>query len=249
MEAKKPYFDEFRRLKEYYNFKKRFEKDRNNIIKQNISKDGYYLIDKNWLNKWKEYIGYNKFISLKINREINNDDYNTFRACLPENIKNNNLPPLDNSKVYNNNGQINPEAEFVIINETSYKLFAKTRKNNSNDTLEVPVTLKFLKNKIILTICEHIRLIYFRNNQNNVDEEIIFIFLKPNNRSKILSDIEKANIKEWLRERSFYMDGPDELLIKEQGCEIKIINKNLKLKMDKEQIIHIYYIILAKINF
>ena len=62
----------------------------------------------------------------------------------------------------------------------------------------MPVTLKFLKNKIILTICEHIRLIYFRNNQNNVDEEIIFIFLKPNNRSKILSDIEKANIKEWL---------------------------------------------------
>ena len=31
------------------------------------------------------------------------------------------------------------------------------------------------------------------------------------------------------------MDGPDQLLIKEQGCEIKIINKNLKLKLKKEQ--------------
>ena len=235
MEAK-PFLNEFNQLKEYYNFRKRFEKDRNNITKRNKTiKDEYYLIDKNWINKWKEYIGYNKFDALGINREINNEDYITFKACLPENIKNNNLPPLDNSKIYNDNGQINPFAEFVIINKICLQLFAETRKNIANNILEISVPLKFLKNKIILTICDHIRLICFKNNKNNVDEEIIFIFLDQNNKNNILSEIEKANIKDWLRDRNFYMDGPDQLLIEEQGCQIKIINKNLKLKLEKEQ--------------
>ena len=56
--------------------------------------------------------------------------------------------------------------------------------------------------------------------------EIIFIFEEEKNMEQIINDIENDNIKFWLKDRYFGMQGPDELEIEEKGCKLRIINKN-----------------------
>ena len=225
----KDYFLEFRQLKEYYNFHRKFKA--NMIDKTIIGKmlqNDYYLIDKNWLNKWKECVGYNDIIKLNLNRDINDNDYDLFKKFLPKNIKDIRLFPLDNSNIYLNNEEINPLSEFIIINKKCHDVFGESRKNMKNEKNERSRPLKFLKNKIILTINENTRIIYFKN-ENNDDEEIIIKFLKNDYKSIILTEIENAdNFKYWLKDKSFDLDNLDELEI--EGFGFKIINKKLKLK-------------------
>ena len=223
---------EFKQLKEYFNFRRKFSSDKRDINKQNkYIQNEYYLISKIFINKWKEHIGYNKFCSLNIKRDLNDNDYVTFKAGHPENKSE--LIPLDNSSLYNNEGKIDPLSEFIIINKNCHNVFGESKKNMpGNKIKEKSYALKFLKDKIILRISDNIRIVYFKNDNN--DEEIIVIFKEQKNKEKILSDIENSNFKEWLRNRYIHMDGPDEYQFKEKGCTIKIINKNLKLKLEKE---------------
>jgi len=223
------YLLEFRQLKGYFNFHRKFKANKaDERIIGKVFQNDYYLIDKNWLNKWKEYVGYNDIIKLNLNRDINDNDYDLFKKFLPKNIKEIRLFPLDNSNIYLNNGEINPFSEFIIINKECHNIFGESRKNMNYIYKERSVPLKFLKNKIILTTNGNTRIIYFKN-ENNVDEEIIIIFLKNDYKSMILKEIEKAeNFQYWLKDKSFDLDFLDELEIEEFGY--KIINKKLKLK-------------------
>ena len=121
---------EFRQLKEYYNFRKKFKAERNYNVGKMFQNE-YYLIDKNWLNQWKEFAGYNYFSNLKLNREMNDNDYPYFIQFISQNRnKNKNyLYPLDNSNIYLNNGEINPYAEFVVINKNCHKIFGESKQN------------------------------------------------------------------------------------------------------------------------
>jgi len=226
---------EFKQLKEYFNFRRKFSLDKRDINKQNnYIQHEYYLINKTFINKWKEHIGYYKFCSLNINRDLNDDDYVTFKASHPEN--NTELIPLDNSNLYNEDGQIDPLSEFIIINRNCHKAFEESKKNKPGSKIkERSLPLKFLKDKIILRINDNIKIVYFKNDSNNSDEEFIVIFKEQKNKEKISADIEKSNFKEWLRNRYINMDGPDEYQFKEKGCTIKVVNKNLKLKLEKEK--------------
>ena len=226
---------EFKQLKEYFNFRRKFSSDKRDINKQNnYIQHEYYLINKIFINKWKEHIGYYKFCSLNINRDLNDNDYVTFKASHPEN--NSELIPLDNSNIYNEDGQIDPFSEFIIINRNCHKAFEESKKNKpGNKIKERSLPLKFLKDKIILRINDNIKIVYFKNDSNNCDEEFIVIFKEQKNKEKISADIEKSNFKEWLRNRLINMDGPDEYQFKEKGCIIKVVNKNLKLKLEKEK--------------
>ena len=68
---------------------------------------------------------------------------------LPRNINELKLSPLDNSNIYNDKGEINPLAEFIIIDKKCQQVFAETRQNIQYNALEVPVPLTFTKNFII----------------------------------------------------------------------------------------------------
>ena len=225
----KKYFLEFRQLKEYYNFHRKFKAnmtDEKMIGK--IFQNDYYLIDKNWLNKWKECVGYNDISQIKKDRDIDDDDYELFIKLLPKNIKDIRLFPLDNSNIYSNNEDINPLSEFIIINKACHDVFKESRKNMNYEKKERALPLQFLKNKIILNVNVNTRIIYFKN-EKNVDEEIIIIFLKNDYKNQILQEIEKTdNFKYWLKDKSFDLDVLDELEI--EGFGYKIINKKLKLK-------------------
>ena len=244
----KPFLLEFKQLKEYYNFRRKFKEYRSN---ENLHgkpiQNVFYLIDRNWLNKWKECVGFQQFQSLGLERDLTDKDYLTFMMFLNRAKKKEKLIPLDNSNIYKEDGRINPLAKFVIINKKCHEIFKKSRQNMVYNITETSVPLKFLKDKIILHITGNIKIIFFKNDVNNADEEIILIFLedqekteikdkeKNDNKNKaikesILAEIDKEDFKDWLKNRYFEMDGPDELEINEKGCKIKIINKNLKLK-------------------
>ena len=227
----RPFQLEFRQLKEYYNFKRQFKFAKYDTSKQGIIiRDEYYLINRNWLNSWKKSIKYNEFSSLNLNRDVIDNDYNIFISLFINNINNIKLNPLDNSNIYNDLSEINPFADFVIINKKCFELFKESNHNMKSKIIERPVPLQFCKDIIILHIDSNIKLICFRDDITKKDFEIIIIFKEQKNINKILSDIEKEYFKNWLRNRGFYLEGPDELYIEDQSFNMKIINKNLKLK-------------------
>ena len=130
IKSNKPYYLEFQQLKEYYNFQRRLKKDKIDINKQNKwIRNEYYLIDKNWLNKWKEFVKYEDFNKKDLNRDMNDNDYTEFKDCISENKKDLILSPLDNSDIYLKNGEINLMADFIIIDKKCRDLFMKTRLN------------------------------------------------------------------------------------------------------------------------
>ena len=230
-----PFQLEFRQLKEFFNFRRKFKADKKDVKMQGkIIQNEYYLIDKNWLSKWKELVGYNAISSLNISRDMKDNDYNFFINNLPKNIKEIKLYPLDNSNIYNADGNINPLAEFVIINKECQKVFAESRQHLEYKIKEKTCPLKFLNDKIIIHIDDKVKLICFRNDYTKKDEEIIIEFKEFKNKDIILSDIEKQDFKFWLKDRGFQDYGPDELDINEQGCQMKLINKNLKLTILKQ---------------
>ena len=230
----KPFLLEFRQLKEYYNFQRRFKSD-----KKNINKHGkwifneYYLIDKCWLSKWKELVNYDKFYSKRLNRDLNDTDYNTFINYISSNKKEIILPPLDNSSIYWSNGEIYIFAEFIIVDKKCYEVFGESRQNMIYDIVEKSIPIKILQDKIIFDIENNIKIIGFPDYSAKKDNEIIIIFKDQINQNKILSDIEKENLKTWLKKRNIEIDLFEEIEIKEQGCQIKIINRVLKLKHEK----------------
>ena len=232
----KPFELEFRQLKEYFNFRRQFKQEKLDTSKYGkIIPNEYYLIDKTWLNKWKEFVGYNKLSSFNINRDLNDKDYDIlFKPNLPKNINEIKLLPLDNSNIYNEKGEINPLAEFIIINKKCQEVFGESRQNISYNIIEKPVPLTFSKDKIILHINNITKLFCFRvDNTNNTkkDMEIIINFDNQKNANKILSFIEKTDFKFWLKDKSCQIDGPDELDIEEEGCKMRVINKNVKLRL------------------
>ena len=127
-----PYRLEFLQLKEYFNFRRKFKTDKVDKSKQGkIIQNQYYLIDKNWLLAWKEIVGYQKFHNFNLNRYALDSDYNTFKLCLPPNINLLRIAPLDNSKIYNQKGEINPLAEFIAVNKECLDIFAESRQNKT----------------------------------------------------------------------------------------------------------------------
>jgi hypothetical protein len=232
-----PYLLKFRQLKEYFNFRRKFKADKVDKSKLGtIIQNQYYLIDKNWLLAWKEIVGYQKFHNINLNRDALDSDYNTFKLCLPPNINLLRIAPLDNSKIYNQKGEINPLAEFIIVNKECLNIFAESRPNKTVDKIEKSCPLMFLSDKIILIIDKYTRLICYRDEVTKIDMEIIVKFKNDKNIEQIFNDIVNSKIKYWLEKRKFNSNGPDELDITEKGCQLKLINKNLKLIIKSQKI-------------
>ena len=164
-------------------------------------------------------------------RDVTDNDYNIFVECIPKEKKENKLSPLDNSKVYVN-GEINPLAEFMIINKESYDAFNETRKNTVYYMNEKYILLKFLHDRIIMTINNKIKIILFYNEQLKCEDELIIIFINGNV-NKIISELENPNktFKYWLKNLDEYdYNSMDEKELYRDNCHFKLINKRLKNK-------------------
>ena len=225
----------------YFNFRKKFKSALYSQNLYNIQKGQIYLIDKEWLNKWKESIGYsqikNCYRANNYNRDLNEADFQWIQKIIKENSKNI-VPPFNNKKIFDNNNNLNIFSEFVIVDKNCYDLF-KNGNNNRALINDKAYEVILFSEKLILVIDEkHILLKFFRiENETKYSHEIIIKFL-----SNVTNEIKnefyeilgKTNIIEWLNNLKFNLDLTNEIKMKNRRIEYNIINRQLKLKKNKK---------------
>ena len=119
-----PHIIQFKQLIAYFNFKIFLKEKLSNSNIKNESLKEMYLIDKEWIKKWKIYIGYKNiktFYNLykKKKKLLNMNDYDWIEPVINNNCQII-LSPLNNKKIYDN---IN-YSEFIIVDKECYSLFS-----------------------------------------------------------------------------------------------------------------------------
>ena len=200
-----------------------------------------YLIDKEWLRKWKMHIGYKsiktfyKLYKTK-NKILKIDDYNWIEPVINNNCQII-LYPFNNNKIHDN---IN-YSEFIIVDKECYSLFSLNfikdqKKLNSVKNYEVRLYCE----KLILIISETVNLLKFKVKELNCNFELLIIFDKKNNiRDQFFEQIANCDMNHWIKNNNF------DLLSQEQkefnGFTIQnktlILKKSKSINFDKNNII------------
>ena len=224
-EGKNPFILQFKQLKYYYNLRKKFKNalsgnnsqedgkiglNPKNIIAQNM----YCLIDRKWLKKWKNHVGYkeikNKINEHKIKRDLDNEDYKWISEIIDKNYRENYLILLDNNSIYKDN-EINPLSDFKVIHKDCFKLFNINSENTliNNNFRKYP--LRLFKDKYIVFLNNDIFLSNIKYCINN---------------QMVIEDCFNKDINEWLKEINFnFTEIMNEL--EYNNCKFKIYNKTL----------------------
>ena len=222
---------EFDLLITYYNFrikfKKKFIKGQNN---SSFIEKTFYLIDKKWLKNWEKYIGYEDIRDImgkdNIDRELINADYNWIEDIYKKTSAENVNYPLTNKNIYYD-GKLIPLSEFFIIDKNCLDLFISLYNGFSlNNEKSYPI--KFLKEKILLRINKKMFLVLFKENGLHFE---LLVILTTECENIFLDFLQKNNILDLLiKKYNFNIYSDEEYNIKENNCELKIINKTLKIK-------------------
>jgi hypothetical protein len=196
----KKYKSQFTQLKEYYNFRNRFHQTLSHIkTDKNLIGNKCYLIDKNWLEQWKEYVGYNEIRSLHLRRDIEDDDYGFVEPYIEKYAKKSQLPPFNTENIFQN-GELNPLSEFSIIDEECFeKFFSGKCKDIKKDK---SFTMIFIKNKLIINLTKDSFIIMFEENKTNTIFELLFI-AEEKDKNDILEKIKTKDMKDWLKKINF----------------------------------------------
>jgi len=125
-EGLKRHIIQFKQLIEYLNFKIKIKSLLFNKNNKGETLKEIYLIDKRWLKKWKQHVGYyviKEFYNNNKNKdELKKDDYDWIEPIINNNTHNL-LSPLDNFNIYDNNGKLDIYSEFIIVNKKCFELF------------------------------------------------------------------------------------------------------------------------------
>ena len=228
-EKLKPHIIQFKQLMAYFNFKILIKEKLSNSNTKNIPLKEMYLIDKEWLRKWKMHIGYKSiktFYNLykTKNKILKIDDYDWIEPVINNNCQII-LSPLNNNNIHDN---IN-YSEFIIVDKECYSLFSlnfikEQKKLNSVKNYEI----RLYYEKLILIISETVNLLKFKVKELNCNFELLIIFDKKNN-NQFFEEIANCDMNHWIKKYNF------DLLSQEQK-EFKgftILNKTLIFKKSK----------------
>ena len=215
------YSQEFLQCVGFIFYKDKLKKEINiqNFANQNCAKEfkkhNHYLISKEWIGKWKQYIGYEE-IKNKMKQmqkpTLESSDYQWVQTIINNNTKDKALAPLVNRDIYETLFQnmsavtINQMKDFIVLDEQTFMSFI-----NKNDPLEnelskhPPVKIKVGNNKIIIKFDESNYLIYFKYSDMNMGTlycELIFTLDQNNFRflSMILNDIYYCDMEKWVNQ-------------------------------------------------
>jgi len=238
----KPQLIQFKQLINFFNFKRflneELSKDNNNenVSNDNNDKKRYYLIDKDWVQEWKKHVGFNKvkekFDKYHLNRDLNDSDDNWIGPIISKYSKDNKLYPLNNNTIYQNNNNINPLGNFIIVDENCYKLFTLGSNNNKEkEKEEQSFQIKILKEKIIIEFNESTYLLIYKNSSYNKYYELLIYFKDNSQMKSILKDIIESDINEWIKTNKINFDSNDKFTLENK---YDIINKTLKLNKIKD---------------
>ena len=233
------------KLKEWMNINEAINVNKNIDFKNKQ----YYLISKEWIQKWRHYIGFeeiNKQMKLRIKRIIEEVDYDWVQPIISQNIKDKYLEPLINRVIYFKYGnenfpRIDPMKNFVIIDHNSFDLFLNKKDPEEKDIKMHPsIRAIFSHKKMILEIDEKNKnyFVSFEYEPNNYYELCFTIESKyiPNIQS-ILRDFIQYNIKDWINSNNNNIN--DQIIkIKSQNYYLEIKNKSIinGIKNNKENI-------------
>ena len=186
-----PFLLQFKQLKYYYNQRKKFKNILSKGLNQqenesNVIENEYCLIDKIWLKKWKKHVGYkeikNKIKKNKVERDLDNNDYQWISGIIDKNYKENYLNPLDNNIIYKGN-EINPLAEFKVIHKDCLNLFNIHFQSSDKNINERKFPIRFFKDKYLLDLGNDMLFIAFKSINSKKFNEIIgeFVEIKDKN--------------------------------------------------------------------
>ena len=250
---------QFKQLKSYYNFRRIFKESLKRgkclfPIKNNDNKafqkensfvqNEFCLIDKKWLEQWRNHVGYDlihKELKIKkINRDlIDNDYYELIKLIIQYSSKENFIFPLNNKNIYKKNSNIiDPRAEFEIINEECYKNFVfgnfEEKTHDSHKNTHKPV--KFLKEKYLIMLDTENLMTYLINTKvhslNNYFEILIEFEENKEGRKKTLDYFEETDIDQWIKDLNFDLMKDLEKEFNLFDCKFKLFNKTLSSYMN-----------------
>ena len=222
-----PYMTKINQLILYFNFRLYLKNALSSTEKEEKT---FYLIDKKWIQEWKKNIGYDKikecYDNFQLNRDLNNKDYNWIESIIKNNI-NNELLPLDNFRIYNNN-EIDPLADFIMVNENCYKSFIFENIKTMNVLNGKGFQTIILKEKIILIINQKIYLLIFKENETENYFELIIVLKEENpNKKEVINFLEKKDINEWIKEINIDLKSKTGIPTYINNYKIQITNKTL----------------------
>jgi len=176
------------------------------LINQNTYiQNKFYLIDANWIKKWKKHIGYKEikryFKNIKNSKLTTIDYYNHFSSIIEKNSSENPLYPLDNKNIFNEKG-IDPLKNFKIIDKECYNLFIIGGKEITYNKMMKSYPVRLLEQKYIIILDPNFfdnHYIVFKERTHNKNFEILIIFEEvKEDKKNIIDDFASKNINEWL---------------------------------------------------
>ena len=237
-DEKYPFFLQFIQLKEYHNFKKDFidnlnsgnlpnkkekEGNQDNEIKigdkenKCIIQNEYCLIDKNWIENWKKYVGYDEVIKNINNNKIKLSDYHWIKSIIGKNS--NNYTITEPNKTFIEE-EINYGENFEIINKKCFKLF-----NLKSDIRYFPMRLQ--KEKNILIINDRSFYIIFKEKKSQKYFEILINFEEISEEKKQLLDIFYGDgFNDFINKIKFNLYQDTDICLNQYNCKIHILIKH-----------------------
>ena len=224
-----PHQIQFQQLIAYCNFKHQLkDKMTNPEFKVENQKD-IYLIDKDWLKKWKIHVGYTeikKFINqFKKNDYLTEKDYDWIEPIINNNCQNL-LSPLDNSKIYDikNKNELNLYSDYTIVDKNCFDLFSLGSKQAENPIINNGYQIMIYFNKLILIIDEIKNLLKFKMTVKEYSFELLIIFKKGKiDKNAFFTQLENLDINEWVKSLNFDLYKSDKMKLD----KLTILNKTL----------------------
>ena len=228
----KSHIIQFKQLISYFNFKLYLRKLLSDKNTNNKQIEELYLIDKEWLKNWKIHTGYKNikkfYNSMKRNNDlIENKDDDWLLPTINNNFQSLKLIPLDNSKIFINNKELNLYSEFVIVDKNSFFRFSLNFRQDKKKILNKKYNASVFYRKIILKLNDIKYLLIIKEKGIYFNFELLLIF-KSNNidKNQIINEIGNKDINELLKIYKFDLL---ELEQKEYGG-FSILNKTLLFK-------------------
>ena len=187
----------FKQIKAYFNFRNWFlNKLKKNEIDDKVYQNEFYLIDNNWFQNWKKHVGYNDIREhFKNKQQLNDNDYynNEFvKSVIKYCSVGNPLLPFDNKNIFNN-GEINPLADFIIVNKEFIELICPNyKKQFVKEIISYPI--KFYKEKLIVYLNNKTMSILFKIDENKYWELIIYFIEENQEKNYLLVGIGNSDI-------------------------------------------------------
>ena len=222
------YHKEFNQLKAYYNFriyfKKKLKEINNNFTYDNIP---YHLIDRKWLQNWKNHVGYNNICKKRIDnksydKELMDNDYNDILNNLEAFSNQNTIFPLVNKNIFNN-GNVNPISDFVVVDKNCYDSFISPD-NHSNEENK-SFLIMFLHEIFLLKLSETQFLLALKKDNNYW--ELVLSLEKIDEKALINHFSHLENIFFWIKDLASDLNSTEKAEFSLNEGTINIFNKTL----------------------